>query len=234
MPRSITRPDVINKSRLLKDDSEQRQTAEDQQTARIILVEKHTLLCTALQRIVEAFSQVEMVAIFHTVDEALKIIEHTKVDAVVLGISVSITDCLYFSEYAREKQIDLEFVVIRLNLRPETVKTLVKQGIHGLLNEFASERDLADAISSVISGSLFLNKHAREILAISMSQAAIYLTAREMEVISLLKQGVSNFRIAQELHLKEKTVEAYLTRIYSKLGVNSRVEAIVNLENLYI
>ena len=60
-----------------------------------------------------------------------------------------------------------------------------------------------------------------------------YLTEREIQVLSRLKYGESNFQIARVLGLKEKTVEKYLTSIYEKLNVRSRAEAILCLQKLH-
>jgi DNA-binding NarL/FixJ family response regulator len=51
------------------------------------------------------------------------------------------------------------------------------------------------------------------------------LTPREMEVLCLVSQGLSNYQVARELGLSVRTVEAHLTHIYNKLGVGSRTEA---------
>lgn len=52
------------------------------------------------------------------------------------------------------------------------------------------------------------------------------LTARELEVLELLSQGLSNKLIAQRLHLSEHTVKYHVSAIYSKLGASSRTDAI--------
>jgi DNA-binding NarL/FixJ family response regulator len=197
-----------------------------------ILVETHGLMRRALHRVVASFPQVEIVAIVDTIQEVLANPLQTQAHVIVLGISIPTSDCLQVAEHLRKYQSEGALVVIRPSLRPEMVMALIKRGIHGLLDECASEQDLATAITIVAAGSIFLNRHAREVLTVSMSQVAISLTEREMEVAILLRRGESNFRIAQSLGLKEKTIEAYLTRIYSKLGVNSRAEAIVCLQDL--
>ena len=52
------------------------------------------------------------------------------------------------------------------------------------------------------------------------------LTAREREVLNLLARGLSNRDIAEELVITNKTVKNHLSRIYEKIGVHSRAEAI--------
>jgi DNA-binding NarL/FixJ family response regulator len=204
------------------------------QAVHIMLVDTHVLMLTALHRVVATFPQVKIVAHTHTVHDVSTRLERKDVDVVVFGVSISVSECLQFINSVGGNHASLGVVVIQPCLRPETAVALIKQGVHGLLDEFASEQDLADAISIVATGSTFFSKHAREMLTSSMSRAAIYLTARELEVASLLMRGESNFRIAQALSLKEKTIEAHLTSIYSKLCVNSRSEAILCLQGLHI
>ena len=52
------------------------------------------------------------------------------------------------------------------------------------------------------------------------------LTSREREVLNLLARGMSNAAIAEELFITNKTVKNHLSRIYEKIGVHSRAEAI--------
>lgn len=206
----------------------------DRRVIHAMLVDSHVLMLRALLRVVANFPQVEIVAQMQTTETILTFLEKTAVDVVIFGVSVPASACLQFAHSAGGNHPNLGIVVIQPHLRLETAFTLVKQGIHGLLDEFASEQDLADAISTVASGSTFFNKHVRETLISSMSRATFHLTARELDVAVLLRHGTSNFRIAQTLGLKEKTIEAYLTNIYNKLGVNSRVEAMLYLQDLQI
>jgi DNA-binding NarL/FixJ family response regulator len=50
------------------------------------------------------------------------------------------------------------------------------------------------------------------------------LTRREQQVASLVSQGLTNRRIAQRLHVTDKTIEMHLSNIFAKLGVSSRTE----------
>ncbi len=123
--------------------------------------------------------------------------------------------------------------MVQQDLHPETVHTLMEYGVHALLDESASEQDLEQAIRAASLGNIFLGRCARRMLSVSMLSATSHLTEREIQVLSRLKYGELNFRIAHVLGLKEKTVEKYLTNIYDKLQVRSRAEAILCLQKLH-
>jgi DNA-binding NarL/FixJ family response regulator len=59
----------------------------------------------------------------------------------------------------------------------------------------------------------------------SPSEYPAGLTAREVEVLKLVAEGMTNARIAQELYLSPRTIHRHLNRIYHKLGTNSRASA---------
>jgi DNA-binding NarL/FixJ family response regulator len=204
------------------------------QSINVLLVDTHALMLMALMRVVATFPQVKMIKYLQTTKEMPSFAEKAAVNVVVFGVSISVSECLQFTRSMRESHCEMGIVVIQPHLRLETAFTLVQQGIHGLLDEFASEQDLADAITTVATGSTFFSRHARETLVASTTRTAFYLTSRELEVVELLMRGISNFQIAQSLGLKEKTIETYLTNIYSKLSVSSRTEAIICLQDLQI
>lgn len=199
----------------------------------IVLVDAHLLMRLALQRVVTALTPAKVCASLGTVQEALAVLDARAGCIIVLGPSVPVSDCLTLLKQVREQQILCRVVAVQQDLQPETVRTLVEQGVHALLDEGASEQDLTQALLAASLGSIFLSRHARALLAASMTRATSSLTEREIQVLSRLKCGESNFRIARVLGLKEKTIEKYLTTIYDKLNVHSRAEAILCLHKLH-
>ena len=220
-----------------------------EQVQHVILVDAHKLMRLALQRVVTGFPRMHMSASLSTIHDLLPATDTSCAQAMcadnvhereakaaytlVLGPSVPVSDCLTVLKQLRERQALGGVVVMQQDLQPETVRTLIEQGVHGLLDESASEQDLAQAIRSASMGTIFLSRRVRSMLAVSMSRAAGHLTERELQVLSHLKHGESNFRIAHGLGLKEKTIEKYLTTIYDKLNVHSRTEAILYLQKLH-
>lgn len=73
----------------------------------------------------------------------------------------------------------------------------------------------------------FLGTATSEYAAAELQQALSELTPREREVLSLMARGLNNDQIAERLVIAPKTVRNYATRIYKKLGVDSRAQAVV-------
>ena len=219
--------DTGDKNRIVNNQSEK------EQVQHIILVDAHLLLRLALLRVLTTLPQMCVTASLSTMQEVYAALDTATTYTVILGPSIPVADCLQLLEQLRKLHVSCGVVVIQQGLQTETVRTLVEQGVHALLDESASEQDLAQAIQAASLGHIFLSRNARRMLAVSMTRPASHLTEREIQVISRLKCGETNFRIARVLGIKEKTIEKYLTSIYEKLNVHSRAEAILCLQKLH-
>jgi DNA-binding NarL/FixJ family response regulator len=85
---------------------------------------------------------------------------------------------------------------------------------------------MVGAIRAVVEGGTWLSRPVVEKLA-RLEREESLLTDREREVLELIAQGWENPEIAEELCLGEQTVRNYVSRIYSKLEVSTRVEAAI-------
>jgi DNA-binding NarL/FixJ family response regulator len=98
---------------------------------------------------------------------------------------------------------------------------VIKQDMWG-----CDETVIASAMQAALSGSVMLTKEVvgRVRMLIDIQQDSI-LTRREKSVLSLIHQGMSNDQIARALYISKNTVKTHIQNIYSKLDVNSRVQA---------
>ncbi|GHO48055.1 LuxR C-terminal-related transcriptional regulator [Ktedonospora formicarum] len=196
----------------------------------VVIVEAHVLLREGLQQMIRCLPQIRISACVSQAQEASETIKPG--DVLVIGSSIGVGDCLECIRETRKAQTISGIVVIQQQLRPETAFPLIKSGAQGLLSEKASCRDLELALIAAASGNTFLDQRAREILNDRVSHVPLHFTKRELQVLPLLRLGLSNIHIAQRLSLKEKTVEKHLTHIYEKLQTRSRAETIVRIQAL--
>ena len=207
---------------------------ESSETVRVMIIDTHTLMREALQRVIATFARIQICASLGTLQEFQPRAQQTGTQVVILSSSISVSSCLDFMKLVRESSLPIGIIVIQRCLTPETTLTFIRQGVHGLLGEDASEKDLAKAITAAAGRNTFMSQHVRKILDTSVTSVPVHLTRREVDVLSLLGAGASNYRIALALGMKEKTVEKHLSHIYDKLNVNSRAEAILQVQRLHI
>lgn len=106
------------------------------------------------------------------------------------------------------------------------------RGVLGLFSKSETAEALSIAIRQVARGEAYLSPAlALSLLQRKQNQATLHevelstLTERELEVLSLLAEGLSNKAIAARLYLSVRTVDGHLSNLYSRLGVRSRTEA---------
>ncbi|PYX45962.1 MAG: hypothetical protein DMG79_17890, partial [Acidobacteria bacterium] len=112
-----------------------------------------------------------------------------------------------------------------------------RAGARGVFCRTESLKLLAKSIRCVHEGQIWANSSELQFLLESMSEPVpmkflsasgdALLSARELDVVRCVAEGLSNREIAQRLSLREHTVKNYLFRIFDKLGVSSRVEVVL-------
>jgi len=130
-----------------------------------------------------------------------------------------------------ESHPSLKVLILSAHLDPRYLRPLREARIEGFLLKDEAPDSLLQALRVLDSGATWFS-HAvlQQVMSISEAerlQDGPKLTAREQQVFDLMMQAKDNQTIADELKVSKQTVRRYATVIYEKLGVKSRVEAIV-------
>jgi DNA-binding NarL/FixJ family response regulator len=131
----------------------------------------------------------------------------------------------------RSDMPDLRVLVLTAHDRREYVVGLIRSGAAGYVLKGDSPEMLLHAIRIVASGGEWISpsvanllvEHARN----DEPSPAELLSDREHEVLRAMARGLTNAKIAEELFITEQTVKNHVSSIFSKLGVNTRVEAVL-------
>ncbi|MFF5213330.1 response regulator [Streptosporangium sp. NPDC000396] len=103
----------------------------------------------------------------------------------------------------------------------------IEAGAAGYLLKDAPTDDLLDAIRAVARGETILAPPVAARLVTRMRSPQPSLSPREIEIVALVADGLSNRRIARELFISEATVKSHLVHIYAKLEVDNRTGAVM-------
>lgn len=125
-----------------------------------------------------------------------------------------------------------DYRVVALLPEPEVARTVKAGGVQGLLLRTSDATILAAALQGVACGLTVFDPEVTALLLTTVGDSPEFysnepLTPREQEVLQALAQGLSNKLIARQLDISEHTVKFHVNAIMSKLGAQSRTEAVV-------
>jgi DNA-binding NarL/FixJ family response regulator len=113
------------------------------------------------------------------------------------------------------------FLVYSMFDDPFRVQSAVHMGARGYISKTVEESEIAKALEAILRGEIYIEEH----LKLKVSQVPdVYacLTKKERLILDLIQKKFDNKDIARELSLKIRTVENYVSRIYSKTGADGR------------
>jgi NarL family two-component system response regulator LiaR len=197
---------------------------------KVLLAEDHTVLREATAELVDHQPDMEVVGQVGSGEEAFNLVMRLKPDVVVMDIAMPRVNGLQATRQILTECPEVKILVLSAHQDAEHVIPLLEAGAVSYLPKTVSLNELLEAIRATSRGESVLPpavasvvvKHLADDLPEAGREA---LSLREMEVLRLVAQGLTNEQIAHQLHLSPRTIEAHLTHIYNKLDVSSRTEA---------
>jgi|HigsolmetaAR204D_1030405.scaffolds.fasta_scaffold00130_26 DNA-binding NarL/FixJ family response regulator len=202
---------------------------------KVIIAEDQLLILNSLKIILNATEDIEVVGTALNGQEALHLIEQLQPDIVLMDVNMPVMDGLEATRLAKEKWPSIKIIMLTTMQTRESAVGALNAGAEGYILKAIDPMDLAAAIRLVSRGETMISQEvARLLFARPMGEPKAQpqageleeLSERELEVLKCLADGLSNAQIAQRLFLSEGTIRNYISSIYSKLNVHSRIEAV--------
>jgi DNA-binding NarL/FixJ family response regulator len=194
---------------------------------RVLLADDHNLVRAGVRKILEAHREVEVVGEVGDGESALRALESTPTDVLVLDLTMPGTDGFEVLQRAKAKHAGLKILVLTMHASPEYVARAVREGADGYLLKDSAVQDLVAAIEAVMQGRTYfsppIQKELGEILRAERTRLRLLdqLTDREREVLRFVAEGLSTKEIASRLEISARTVETHRAHLMSKLGIRS-------------
>jgi DNA-binding NarL/FixJ family response regulator len=203
---------------------------------RVILADDHNLVRQGIRQFLESADDIEVLAEASDGEKALQLIDELRPDVALLDIQMP-----GMSGVEATRQIKVRFPAIRVLILTAYdddpyVFAVLQAGADGYMLKTIEVDDLIRAVRAVHRGESALSpeitqkvlrqlKMGRPVGAMEQIET---LTVRELEILRLAAQGLTNKAIGHEIGISDRTVQGHLANIYGKLGEASRTEAVTD------
>jgi NarL family two-component system response regulator LiaR len=203
---------------------------------KVLLAEDHVITRQGIRRVLEDAPGISVVGEAGDGEEAIAVAADTQPDVVIMDIAMPKLNGIEATKRIRLARSTTAVLILSAYDDDEYVFGLLEAGAAGYLLKTVSGDDLIRAVRAVFNGEPVLDPAvARKVIDRVTShalgkeppKASEALTDREMEVLGLAATGRGNKDISGRLHLSRRTIEGTLRAIFNKLGVSSRLEAIL-------
>jgi len=164
-------------------------------------------------------------------EELLSALPRKRVDVVLLDINMPVLDGIETTKILRQKFPKVKIIMLSLHDEDRFILHLMELGASGYLLKDAEPEEVEKAIRIVKEGEVYFNDTVSKVMfrkatnkSVRSSKVFNYkvdLSERELEVLNLICEGLTNAQIAEEISLSQRTVEGYRLRMLNKLKVKN-------------
>jgi DNA-binding NarL/FixJ family response regulator len=195
----------------------------------VLVVDDHAVVRTGLAHLLATTDDLQCVGGAGDGREALELAERMRPDVVLMDLSMPGRDGVTVIRDLRRSGSTARILVLTSFSDSALVLDAVQAGADGYLLKQCEAEQLLDGIRAVAAGQAPIDPAvARSLLTgVHAHSSAPALTARESEVLELVRLGLPNKSIARRLDISERTVKVHMTHIFQRIGVTDRTQAAV-------
>jgi DNA-binding NarL/FixJ family response regulator len=204
---------------------------------KVLVVDDQPLVRMGFRLIVDAEPDLRVVGEAANGDDAIRLATSTAPDVVLMDIRMPVMDGIEATRRIVALTPAPAILVVTTFDHDEYVFGALRAGAAGFLIKDASPEELLAAVRTVASGeSLVTPRVTRRVIEAALDASAPMsdrsdalgpLTDRERDIVRGLAQGLSNQHLARRLHVSPATVKTHVSSVLSKLGLTSRVQAVI-------
>jgi DNA-binding NarL/FixJ family response regulator len=196
---------------------------------KVVVADDQTAVRDGLVTILELIPGIEVVGAARDGAEAIDLADRFSVDVVLMDLRMPRVDGVRATAEIRARHPETQVVVLTTYADDESILGALSAGAIGYLTKNASRDDIRRAIEAAAAGHTHLDPTAAAtVIAAARPQPSLpdELTPREVEVLRLIAEGLSNREIAARLVLGEATVKTHVNRIFAKTASRDRAQAV--------
>jgi len=201
----------------------------DQVARRILIVDDHPIVRQGMRLMIDAEPDLQICGEAQTEQEARRQVRALQPDAIVVDLSLEEGDGFNVVRDVHAHFPDIRILVLSMHDEVIYAQRLLAEGAAGYIMKQAAASQLINALRAVLRGERYVSEALQQNL-VSRSDTdgggSTRLSARELQVISLIGRGLGTRQIADNLSLSVKTVETHRLTIKRKLGLDTNAQLV--------
>lgn len=203
---------------------------------RVLIADDHAMVRQGLKQILELEEDMVVIAQAPNGEEAIKLARDHHPDVILMDINMPGMNGLQAIKEMKHGNLMSRVIVLTIHEDREYLFKTLQMGAEGYILKDADPDVLIEAIRSVNRGQSYIQANMTKELVKEFNRVTLNekgkgeensLTARELEVLELIAEGMINKEIAKRLYISEKTVKNHVSNIFRKLNVSDRTQAAI-------
>lgn len=198
------------------------------QPIRVMLVDDHMMVRRGLATFLKIFDDLQLVGEAGSGEAAIQFCEEVQPDVILMDMVMPDMDGAVTTRVIRQRFPQVQVIALISFKTADLVRNALEAGAIGYLLKDVSADELVRAIRAAHAGRATLSPKVAQALVEAANQPPpkLNLTARELDVLALMVEGLNNTQIAAKLTVRPSTIKSHVSNILSKLAVASRTEAV--------
>ncbi|MCB0754387.1 MAG: response regulator transcription factor [Flavobacteriales bacterium] len=193
---------------------------------RLILVDDHKIVLDGIKALLDDVEGFDCVATAENGQKAIDLLKVFDVDVVLMDIDMPVMNGMEATRIIKKEFPNVKVISLTQHSERGMVKQLLDCGSDGYLLKNIAQDELADAIRKVKAGeSAFSEEVSMSLAGKAVEKNAngveVELTEREIEILSLISEGLSSKQIGEKLFISPRTVDTHRTNLMNKLDIHN-------------
>ncbi|WP_019416212.1 response regulator transcription factor [Paenisporosarcina sp. TG20] len=197
----------------------------------VVLVDDHAILRDGLKTIIAQENDMTVVGEATGSIQLREILKTVNPTVIIMDINMPEMNGIELTKWVKSKYPTIKIVILTMYKNDEYFMASIREGADGYLLKDSPSEDVIAALRTISNGeSVIPASMTKKLISLHHAENNTEdnsLTAREMEVLLKLVEGLSNKEIGKRLFISDKTVKIHVSNIFKKLDVKSRSQVII-------
>ncbi|MBE9506786.1 MAG: response regulator transcription factor [Chloroflexi bacterium] len=199
---------------------------------RIVVIDDHEIVRRGISAILQSDPEFQIVGEAADGKEALRVVRETQPDVALVDVRLPETSGIELCHHIQREAPQTQVLILTSYLDGSVVRECIHAGAKGYVLKDVASTDLRRSIHELVRGESPVDPRAARMMLHWLREGPEadtpdHFTLREIEILRLIAEGLTNREIGERICLSENTVKTYIQSIYQKLDAHNRIEAVM-------